>query len=442
MKKNILLLLIFVLVQGGQAQVTKTVNNCLAGGLSSTFSSAEKTTVTNLTITGKIDARDFNYMRDSLSALSILNLSGVSISAYTGTGGTYTTNNTFYRANEIPDMAFCYQTNLVGKTTLNSVILPTFITSIGGASFCGCTNITSIYIPAFVSYIGNAAFAGGPMNLIVDASNKNYVVEDGVLFNFDKTLLKCCLVSKTGNYDVPPSTSIIEMNAFMHCKNLTSVKIPISVKVIGIGAFIRCTALTTVLIPSTITTIPNSTFSFCTSLTTISISTSVKSIANFCFSDCKALTTISIPSSITSIGSYTFSGCDGLTSIYAHSNIPTDLSSSPDVFLNVNKSTCTLYVPIGSKSSYQAATQWKDFMNIEEMTTGTLPLGQSNIKIILKDKNLFILNAEIGCKVQIYRVSGVIFKEQSIVNNQTNITLPTGIYVLRIGNYSDKVIVK
>jgi hypothetical protein len=65
-----------------------------------------------------------------------------------------------------------------------------------------------------------------------------------------------------------------------------------------------------------------------------------------------------------------------LKSIYAYANIPVDLSRSPNVFSNVNKSSCTLYVPYGSKSAYQVANQWKDFTNIiEKDFTGISPIS-------------------------------------------------------------------
>src|SRR5450759_2302489 len=87
-----------------QAQVSKNVN-ITPGGLVSAMTSAEKTTVTNLTVTGTIDARDFKTMRDSLTVLSAVDLSGVTTAAYTGTEGTYDSSSINYLANEIPPLA-------------------------------------------------------------------------------------------------------------------------------------------------------------------------------------------------------------------------------------------------------------------------------------------------------------------------------------------------
>ena len=38
-------------------------------------------------------------------------------------------------------------------------------------------------------------------------------------------------------------------------------------------------------------------------------------------------------------------------------------------FFKIDEKSCKLYVPIGSKSHYQAASQWKDFENIVEVSS-------------------------------------------------------------------------
>jgi hypothetical protein len=69
-------------------------------------------------------------------------------------------------------------------------------------------------------------------------------------------------------------------------------------------------------------------------------------------------------------------------------------------------------------------------------------IGQSNIKIETSNGKLSIINAEPENIVQIYSASGLKIKEQRVESNQTSFSLPTGIYVIRIGNYSGKVVVK
>jgi hypothetical protein len=79
------------------------------------------------------------------------------------------------------------------------------------------------------------------------------------------------------------------------------------------------------------------------------------------------LTLVTIPNSITSIGDFAFAKCSGLNTIYAYPTTQVDLNSSFNVFNGVNTTACTLYVPSGSLSAYQAANKWSAFTHIVEM---------------------------------------------------------------------------
>ena len=69
MKKIIPLLFTLFFALLTHAQVSKTVNLTAAGTLTASLTAIEKNTVTNLTINGTIDARDFEIMRDSMPLL-------------------------------------------------------------------------------------------------------------------------------------------------------------------------------------------------------------------------------------------------------------------------------------------------------------------------------------------------------------------------------------
>ncbi len=112
MKQPIFLFLCLCLTVMLQAQVSKKVS-VTAGGLASKLTDVEKTTITNLTLTGTIDARDFKTMRDSMTVLKKLDLTGVSILKYTGLDGSSTRNIvTTYPENSIPRSAFDEMTAL------------------------------------------------------------------------------------------------------------------------------------------------------------------------------------------------------------------------------------------------------------------------------------------------------------------------------------------
>ncbi len=220
------------------------------------------------------------------------------------------------------------------------------------------------------------------------------------------------MIPESVTYDgTPYNVTGIGEWAFYYCSNLTSITIPNSVKSIGSYAFFGCTSLSEITIPDGVTTIEEQTFNSCWSLTTAIIGNGVTSIGKQAFSYCPSLTKITIPESVTSIGGYAFYGSSGLTSItipegvtsigeytfkyctgltkatigsgvtsigecafYDCTNlleinsknpIPPTVSSS-STFEGVDKSTCILNVPIGSKNLYANADYWKEFSNINE----------------------------------------------------------------------------
>ena len=302
-----------------QAQVSKNLE-VTAGGLKTALTTEELNTVTKLTLTGTIDARDFKTMRDNMPLLAEIDLSGVEVVEYTGTEGTTGTDNTLYPASGIPQYAF-HNPSGVSKNTLTEIKISNTINSIGIAAFHNCRGLISFYIPESVASIGNWAFARSSGPKIVDTNNLNFSSIDGILFDKDHSKLIHCPVNIEGDYVLPLGVTSIEMTGFYECRGMTSIVIPSSVTTIGAYSFGYCTGLTT----------------------------------------------LQIPSSVNSMGHRSFLGCSGLTSIYSYKFTPVDLSTVNEVFSNVNKTTCVLNVPYGSKPAYQAANQWQDFQSIVEM---------------------------------------------------------------------------
>ncbi|MDP4117082.1 MAG: leucine-rich repeat domain-containing protein, partial [Bacteroidota bacterium] len=78
--------------------------------------------------------------------------------------------------------------------------------------------------------------------------NTYFSVEDGILFNADKTLLIFCPTYELGSYTIPSSVTSIGAEAFDGCRGLTSLSIPNSVTSIGDGAFFGCNGLSSVYV--------------------------------------------------------------------------------------------------------------------------------------------------------------------------------------------------
>jgi len=172
MKKILTLFLFSCLFFVMKATESHTVNTT-AGNLT-TDANAYLNTVTDLTVTGIIDARDFVTMRDNMPLVT-LDLSGATIAAHTGTDGTLT-SFTSYPANEIPEEAFKSilsltnismpsSTTAIGNFAFQycgltgSLIIPSSVTSIGDAAFFYCDKLTDLTIPSSVTYIGPSAFS-------------------------------------------------------------------------------------------------------------------------------------------------------------------------------------------------------------------------------------------------------------------------------------------
>ena len=183
------------------------------------------------------------------------------------------------------------------------------VTWIYSYAFDGCTSLTSVTIPNSVMIIGDWAF-GGCTNLTainVAAENSRYTSINGVLYNKDKTTIKCYPAGQKGkSYSILNSATDIEDGAFNGCTNLTSITIPDSVTNIDRRAFSGCTNLTSIMIPNGVTSIEFSTFSGCISLTNVTLSDSVTSIDRGAFKNCTSLKNVTIPGSVTSIGDLAF----------------------------------------------------------------------------------------------------------------------------------------
>lgn len=193
------------------AQVSKTIHVETAGTLSTLLEAEEKTSITNLTVTGNIDATDVKCMRDEITKLADLDISAVNIKAYSGNAGPFT--NPTYPENEIPAYSFYNSYTSVGKKSLNTILLPTSITSIGRNAFYLCENIKSIVIPNSVNRI------------------------DGSAFTFCKSLTSVA---------IPNKVTKIEPSTFSYCDKLTDLTLPESLTEIGNSAFFNCKSIKTI----------------------------------------------------------------------------------------------------------------------------------------------------------------------------------------------------
>ena len=200
-----------------------TVNNT-AGQLSEKVTNHQ---LTQLTVIGTMDARDFLFITDKLNELTSIDLSQVTITAISEEKPLYSTV-TVYRANEIPRTAF------FGKK-LTSVTLPANLESVGFAAFAGCDLLRSVTLPASVARLDDYAFAGSGLTSVV----------------------------------VPETVASMGKGVFARCPNLTSATVQGAM--LGDFCFLGDTNLSQVTLGPSVSYILKAVFSGCTSLTTINI---------------------------------------------------------------------------------------------------------------------------------------------------------------------------
>lgn len=220
MRKLFFLLLAAVTALGVQAL---TVNNT-AGQLSQKVSNLQ---ITELTVTGTMNAEDFLFITEKLTELTSVNLSQVSIVAMPAGTMLYGTA-TNYPANEIPRTAF------FGKK-LTTLTLPSTIESIGFAAFAGCYQLRSVTFPTTLAAIDDYAFAG------------------------------CALTS----VNIPANVKVMGKGVFSRCESLTSATI--DAELIGGFTFLGDIRLSQVNIGPNVKRISKGMFNGCTALKMLNV---------------------------------------------------------------------------------------------------------------------------------------------------------------------------
>ena len=216
MRKLFLTLLFAAITSLGMSALT--VANS-AGNLSQQVGDTQ---ITELTVTGTMDARDFLFISEELAELTSIDLSQATILPYNSGAALYGTV-TSYNANEVPRTAF------FGKK-LTRVTLPEGIQSIGYAAFAGCDRLETVTLPSSVVYLGDYAFSGSGLTSI-ELSPAIIDMGKGV-FSRCEAMTSAVINSR-----------IVGDFAFLGATSLSNVSLGAGVEYIMKGAFNGCTAL-------------------------------------------------------------------------------------------------------------------------------------------------------------------------------------------------------
>ena len=226
-------------------------------------------------------------------------------------------------------------------TDLDDFEFPGATTEIGNYIFYN-SSVKRIVIPKSVTTIkdGIGYKAENLEKIEVSSNNKNYVAENYVLYNKNKTILESYPAAKTGTeFTIPSTVKTVTAYGFSYGKNLKKITITSGVTTLGDGAFYGMKALDEIAIPKNVTSIGSFLLQNCTALKTLNFYAKVKTVpyllCSGCsnltkvvmdnsaietleprvFMDCVKLSSVTLPTALKTIQVYAFKNCKALSTI-------------------------------------------------------------------------------------------------------------------------------
>lgn len=221
-------------------------------------------------------------------------------------------------------------------SSLESVELPSTLTSISSNCFDGCSSLTTINIPDNVSSIGSYAFYGCTKLASVHLPFKLTSISECTFYN----------CSSLGSVTLPDGIISLGNNAFYGCSSLESINFPEGLTTIGSSALYNCSKIANIDLPQSLIfigggaftgtkasafTVANGNTNYvaqdgvlytanmkqmvvypCGKAGAFTIPSTIESIGNYAFSGATGLTSLTVPASVTTIGDYAFNNCTAL----------------------------------------------------------------------------------------------------------------------------------
>ena len=462
------LLLLFLMHFSGLAQSYKVVTVPAPGELEKSLGD-DWDKIDSVVVKGTINKVDFQtlYSCSHLGKLTVLNLEGATI-----------------EGNRIPDYALFYPNITDDYLNIQRIILPDNIAEIGewafsnmrlkkinfpaslkkfsAGSFCGChwMEVDPLVIPEGITEIPWECFAHCQSfrKLVLPQSLK---ILDG--FSFYNT--------RMDEMNLPEGLDSIGNSAFWSSFLLRRVVLPESAIHLGIGAFAQTDSLRSINIPLGVTEIPDLFLAYSNEIDTIIIPDGVTRIGSSAFQWDYDLSYIKLPKNLKSIDSYAFeatnvvefvfpetleligrgafNGLKYLKKVYCMAKTPPIAELDPindyDGPFYWSGKNCTLYVPKGSGDLYRNASGWQDFQQVVETDNFPSSCGITfapSCTVSTSDGEIIINNpTDIPTRVSVYAVNGNLVRQEKVVGTFA-LTVSPGIYLVKAGRETEKVVVK
>ena len=206
-------------------------------------------------------------------------------------------------------------------SSLESFAVPEGVTRIGEGAFALSASLKSVSIGRYTSNIAQNAFSycDSLTDIVIDANNKAYTAEDGIIYNKKKTLL-ISGAGAGGKVVIPETVKKLSAYSFEGNHKITIVDLGSVITKIPEDAFYDCISLKKVIIGKQITKISGNPFKYCISLKSFNVddgNTKFDGAGPMLYSKSRktlyaypsAQGSLVIPSSVKNIGEYAFCGC-------------------------------------------------------------------------------------------------------------------------------------
>ena len=231
-------------------------------------------------------------------------------------------------------------TTLMGEmfyncSSLRNIMIPENITQICDSAFGNCTSLRKIRISKNVTDIDATAFyyCSNLETVEIDKENENFVYEDGIVLNKEKTKMICILpIAINGNEFTIPST-ITELNNsnLSAYKQITKLNLPASLSLIDTNVFLfmNVTNITINSENKTYMATDEAIYSkdksaivyYFARKENVILEEGITQIENNCFITNTVMKKITLPNTLKSIGAQAFWKCENLQELNINENI-------------------------------------------------------------------------------------------------------------------------
>lgn len=261
------------------------------------------------------------------------------------------------------------------NTSINNIVLPDSLQTIGNYAFQNCSKLTSINIPSDCTSIGEYAFQSctSLANIVID-ENAKYTLGSYAFAN-------CPVLTNESVHNLMEHYSYINSYVFKECTGLTNVE----VSRFWTGMFYGCTSLITAKSLKAANT-GNEVFYGCTKLQEVYIADGTTTIGTKVFYGCTSLKIVYLPSSITTATSSSLTSTSSSYYVFYNCTALEDVQLGQDWNMNLRLNVSN------NITADSMMAMFNSLKNLTGETAKTLTLGSTNLAKLTDEQKAVAIN--------------------------------------------------